>query len=199
MAEKIRGESVVAFSFFGFFSRFLFFAYWICKCCQKIGKEREEFVMEMYFKLSELTKLEQQMYYNCIYLFLMEANIQHPEFSAWYSGLFTDDLRLKPEYEIVICEKEYEIAGVTILKSTKEEAKICTVYVAEQYRHNGLGRRLMELSLEWLENEKPVMMLDKSKEPDFAGILKHFGFVFQEENYGLHNPGKIELIYNGKN
>ena len=49
MAEKIRGESVVAFSFFGFFSRFLFFAYWICKCCQKIGKEREEFVMEMYF------------------------------------------------------------------------------------------------------------------------------------------------------
>ena len=160
MAEKIRGESVVAFSFFGFFSRFLFFAYWICKCCQKIGKEREEFVMEMYFKLSELTKLEQQMYYNCIYLFLMEANIQHPEFSAWYSGLFTDDLRLKPEYEIVICEKEYEIAGVTILKLTKEEAKICTVYVTEQYRHNGLGRRLMELSIEWLENEKPVMMLD---------------------------------------
>lgn len=91
--------------------------------------------MEMYFKLSELTKLEQQMYYNCIYLFLMEVNIQHPEFSAWYSGLFTDDLRLKPEYEIVICEKEYEIAGVTILKSTKEEAKICTVYVTEQYRH----------------------------------------------------------------
>lgn len=104
--------------------------------------------MEMYFKLSELTKLEQQMYYNCIYLFLMEVNIQHPEFSAWYSSLFTDDLRLKPEYEIVICEKEYEIAGVTILKSTKEEAKICTVYVAEQYRHNGLGRRLMELSIE---------------------------------------------------
>ena len=140
--------------------------------------------MEMYFKLSELTKLEQQMYYNCIYLFLMEANIQHPEFSAWYSGLFTDDLRLKPEYEIVICEKEYEIAGVTILKSTKEEAKICTVYVA---------------SIEWLENEKPVMMLDKSKEPDFTGILKHFGFVLQEENCGLYNPGKVELIYNGKN
>ena len=59
MAEKIRGESVVAFSFFVFFRAFFFFAYWICKCCQKIGKEREEFVMEMYFKLSELTKLEQ--------------------------------------------------------------------------------------------------------------------------------------------
>lgn len=73
------------------------------------------------------------------------------------------------------------------------------MYVAEQYRHNGLGRRLMELSIEWLENEKPVMILDKSKEPDFTGILKHFGFVFQEENYGLHNPGKVELIYNGKN
>ena len=129
--------------------------------------------MERYFKFSELSKLEQQMYYNYIYLFLMEANMQ--------------------------CEKEYEIAGVTILKSTKEESKICTMYVAEQYRHNGLGRRLMELSLEWLENDKPVITLDKSKEPDFAGILKHFGFVLQEENCGLYNPGKVELIYNGKN
>ena len=103
--------------------------------------------MERYFKFSELSKLEQQMYYNYIYLFLMEANMQYPAFSVWYGNLFTDDLKLKPEREIIVCEKEYEIAGVTILKSTKEEAKICTMYVAEQYRHNGLGRRLMELSL----------------------------------------------------
>lgn len=155
--------------------------------------------MERYFKFSELSKLEQQMYYNYIYLFLMEANMQYPAFSVWYGNLFTDDLKLKPEREIIVCEKEYEIAGVTILKSTKEEAKICTMYVAEQYRHNGLGRRLMELSLEWLKNDKPVITLDKSNEPDFAGILKHFGFVLQEENCGLYNPGKIELIYNGKN
>lgn len=154
--------------------------------------------MERYFKFSELSKLEQQMYYNYIYLFLMEANMQYPAFSVWYGNLFTDDMRLKPEREIIVCEKEYEIAGVTILKSTKEEAKICTMYVAEQYRHNGLGRRLMELNLEWLKNDKPVITLDKSNEPDFAGILKHFGFVLQEENCGLYNPGKVELIYNGK-
>lgn len=125
--------------------------------------------MERYFKFSELSKLEQQMYYNYIYLFLMEANMQYPAFSVWYGNLFTDDLKLKPEREIIVCEKEYEIAGVTILKSTKEEAKICTMYVAEQYRHNGLGRRLMELSLEWLKNDKPVITLDKSKEPDRNG------------------------------
>lgn len=87
--------------------------------------------MERYFKFSELSKLEQQMYYNYIYLFLMEANMQYPAFSVWYGNLFTDDLKLKPEREIIVCEKEYEIAGVTILKSTKEEAKICTMYVAE--------------------------------------------------------------------
>ena len=88
--------------------------------------------MERYFKFSELSKLEQQMYYNYIYLFLMEANMQYPAFSVWYGNLFTDDLKLKPEREIIVCEKEYEIAGVTILKSTKEEAKICTMYVAVQ-------------------------------------------------------------------
>lgn len=111
------------------------------------------------------------MYYNYIYLFLMEANMQYPAFSAWYGNLFTDDMRLKPEREIIVCEKEYEIAGVTILKSTKEESKICTMYVAEQYRHNGLGRRLMELSLEWLENDKPVITLDKSKSQTLRASL----------------------------
>ena len=135
IAEKIRGESVVAFSFLDFFS-LSFLAYWICKCCRKIGKEREELKMERYFKFSELSKLEQQMYYNYIYLFLMEANMQYPAFSAWYGNLFTDDMRLKPEREIIVCEKEYEIAGVTILKSTKEESKIYTMYVAEQYRRD---------------------------------------------------------------
>lgn len=36
--------------------------------------------MERYFKFSELSKLEQQMYYNYIYLFLMEANMQYRRF-----------------------------------------------------------------------------------------------------------------------
>lgn len=154
--------------------------------------------MEKYFKFSELPTREKQLYYNYIYLFLMEANMQYPAFSAWYDNLFTDGLHLKPEREIVICEKEYKIAGVAILKQTKEEAKICTMYVAKQYRHNGIGRRLMELSLEWLKSQKPVITLDGSKEPEFAGILSHFGFALQKRSCGLYHPGKVELIYSRK-
>ena len=154
--------------------------------------------MERYFKFSELPTWERQMYYNYIYLFLMEANMPYPAFSVWYNDLFTDDLYLKPEREIMICEKEYRIAGVTILKRTKEEAKICTMYVAKQYRHNGIGQMLMELSLEWLKNQKPVITLDSSKEPEFTGILNHFGFALQKRSCGLYRPGKVELIYSRK-
>ena len=154
--------------------------------------------MERYFKFSELPTWERQMYYNYIYLFLMEANLPYPAFSVWYNNLFTDDLYLKPKREIMICEKEYRIAGVTILKRTKEEAKICTMYVAKQYRHNGIGRRLIELSLEWLKSDRPIIILDESKEPEFAGILSHFGFVLQEQKRGLYRPGQVELIYSRK-
>lgn len=56
----------------------------------------------------------------------------------------------------------------------------------------------MELSLEWLKNDKPVITLDKSKEPDFAGILKHLALYCRKKIAGLYNPGKIELIYNGE-
>ena len=152
--------------------------------------------MERYFRFSELSEMEQKLYYNYIYLFLMEANIQYPAFSVWYARLFPDELQLNPEREIIICERDYELAGVTILKSTKEESKICTMYVAEKYRHNGLGRRLLELSLEWLCDDKSVITLDKNKEPDFAGLLKCFGFVLQKKKMGMYSPGKTELIYN---
>ena len=81
--------------------------------------------MERYFKFSELSKLEQQMYYNYIYLFLMEANMQYPAFSAWYGNLFTDDMRLKPEREIIVCEKEYEIAGVIYKRRVKNMYDVC--------------------------------------------------------------------------
>lgn len=156
--------------------------------------------MEKYFKFSELQTWEQQMYYNYIYLFLIETNMQYPAFSAWYDNLFTAGLHLKPEREIIICEKEYRVAGVTILKRTKEEAKICTMYVAKQYRHNGIGQRLMKLSLEWLKSDNPEIMitLDRSKEPEFTGILNRFSFALQERSCGLYRPGKVELIYSRK-
>ena len=154
--------------------------------------------MEKYFKFSELQTWEQQMYYNYIYLFLIETNMQYPAFSVWYDNLFTAGLHLKPEREIIICEKEYRVAGVTILKRTKEEAKICTMYVAKQYRHNGIGQRLMKLSLEWLKSQKPVITLDRSKEPEFTGILNRFSFALQERSCGLYRPGNVELIYRRK-
>ncbi len=92
--------------------------------------------------------------------------------------------------------KDNEIAGVAIVKSTKEEAKICTLCVAKEHQRCGIGKKLMQLSLLWIEDDRIVTItLDSSKKSEFAGILRHFGFVLDGEKENMYTPGKTELMY----
>ena len=111
---------------------------------------------ERYTKYSAFSFWEKKTYYNQIYVFLKWLNLEYPGFNTWYDNLFTENKELKSGREIIICEKEYSIAGIAILKSTEEEQKICTLRVAKRYQRQGIGKRLMELSFEWLQNDKPL-------------------------------------------
>ena len=114
-------------------------------------------VKEQYRIYSAFSVFEKNLYYKEIYNFLKRLNIEYPGFSRWYKGLFLENKELWDDREIIICEKEYRIAGVSILKSTEEEKKICTLRVAAPFQRQGIGRKLMEMSFEWLQEDKPLI------------------------------------------
>ena len=67
-----------------------------------------------YCNFSDLEPMEKIMYYNSLYMFLSQLNINTPGFAKKYNEMFNSDLTLKAGYEIAICEVDYSIVGVLI-------------------------------------------------------------------------------------
>ena len=152
---------------------------------------------ERYTKYSAFSFWEKKTYYNQIYVFLKWLNLEYPGFNTWYDNLFTENKELKSGREIIICEKEYSIAGIAILKSTEEEQKICTLRVAKRSQRQGIGKRLMELSFEWLQNDKPLLTMHSTKQHQFRHLMQYYGFELEQKNRNYYNIFSTELVYNG--
>ena len=105
----------------------------------------------------------------------------YPDIEEWYKKKVLKALNEKDstrEVLVALDENELKIAGIAILKKTKEENKICTIRVEKEYLHQGIGTQLFEEA--------------------FRPILKKFDFKLVEKIKGLYVSGKIEYIYNKK-
>lgn len=150
-----------------------------------------------YFKYSELSSVEKKIYFKSIYRFLGKLVLEYPGFSKWYNRLFTDNFDLNKDREIIICESNYLIAGVSILKSDEHEKKICTLRVDKKFKRQGIGTKLIELSREWLEEDYPIITMHKMKQKEFSSILNYYGFQLEQEQKHYYNIFSTELVYNG--
>ena len=152
---------------------------------------------QQYFKYSMLSYLEQSIYYDKIYKFVNRLVWEYPGFKQWYTGLFNDQKQLNYTREIIICEKDFNIAGIAILKNDRYEKKICTLRVAKEYQKQGIGSRLIELSFEWLQDDSPMITMHKVKQVEFQPLLDYYGFKLEQKQRNYYNIFSTELVYNG--
>lgn len=150
-----------------------------------------------YMMYSSFSPEEQSVYYKLIYNFLWCLNIEYPKFAKWYHHLFEKDNSLKNNREIIICENQYQIAGIAILKADKDEKKICTLRVAKQFQRQGIGKRLMELSFNWLQDDKPLITMHRTKQKEFQPLLDYYGFVLEQKSLNYYHIFSTEYVYNG--
>ena len=150
-----------------------------------------------YFQYSELTFEKKQAYYNEIKNFVRKIAWEYCDFWTWYDKLFSSDVELNQTREIIICQSHFQIAGIAILKKDSEEQKICTLRVAKEFQHQGIGKELMEQSIEWLENEKPLITVHKSKSSEFQSLFDRYGFVLEEKQRNYYHLFSTEFVYNG--
>ena len=150
-----------------------------------------------YYQYSELSFSEKQIYKEYIYQFVRKLVWEYPRFSQWYRNLFSDEYELNPDREIIWCESNYSIAGVAILKSSEHEKKICTLRVDKKFQRQGIGTKLVEMSLEWLESDQPIITMHNRKQNEFASLLNYYGFKLEQTQPHYYNIFSTELVYNG--
>lgn len=151
-----------------------------------------------YIKYSKLASEDRFLYFMNVYQFVRVLKIEYPGFDDWYNSLFDSFYQLKKDREIILCEKDGEIIGISILKKTIKERKICTLRVAKKYQHNGIGKRLMEMSFEELEDEKPLVTMHKSKYAQFSSLIDRYGFELEQKRKHYYSIFSTELVFNGE-
>lgn len=128
--------------------------------------------------------------------FLSCMSCDYPNFDLWLEKIqaqLDTDMR-----SIIVCKStsDDEILGVSILKKSSIENKICTLRVANKCQRMHIGSRLMEMSFGILEDEKPLITVSEDHIVEFSSLLKRFGFVYKNKVKSLYIKGKYEYFYN---
>ena len=101
--------------------------------------------------------------------------------------------------EIIICKFENKVAGVTFLKRTENEKKICTLFVVEKYRKMGIGSLLIKEAFRYLGTTEPLIMIADYKVWMFDTMIRMYKWrLTQVMKRGYYNDYSQEFVYNGR-
>ena len=84
-----------------------------------------------------------------------------------------------------------------IAKDEVDEKKICTLRVSNLYAGRGLGYRLMDEMLHWLDVDQPHVTVGAHKWPLFERMFDHYQFQMTDQCVGLYRPSRVEFGFNG--
>ena len=105
-----------------------------------------------------------------VYLFLNDLCGEYNNFRQWYYGTVVPSLTSGKRLIYVVIDNE-AIVAVLILKNANEK-KICTLRVAENYRHQGIATMLLKIASRELQCTKPLITVSSYHIAKFESLLK---------------------------
>jgi len=127
---------------------------------------------------------------------LTEFQKDYPNIDKWflckvYRGIFSG------QRTILLKKRNNQILGLSILKHTDEERKLCTLFVDKNFHGKGLGTELMEESLEILKCGHPIFTVSANRISEFQSLIKKFNFSLYKLYPDYYRKGLTEYAFNG--
>ena len=124
----------------------------------------------------------------------------YPSHKEWYYKKQLPATKISNERNILFARnpKDSEnIIAMACLKKDDEEKKICILYVSDKCRGIGIGTKMIEASMDWLETTKPLATLADYKLDMFRPIIRKYDWKLTQIVSGLYNDRSEELCFNG--
>lgn len=126
----------------------------------------------------------------------LKVKQDYPDYKSWFlttqvPGLY-DNTR-----NIIIAHIKDKIVGFVSLKKTQEEKKICTFYVEKNFRRNKIGTILVEIAINYLEDEKPLITIPFNKLNEFTRIGEKLSWEITDIRENMYRADIPEVIVNG--
>lgn len=121
----------------------------------------------------------------------------YPDFQSWFRNKFIPSFNVG-ERSILVAHNGNELCGVSLLKKTLEEDKICTFYVLPEFRGQKLGEALLDRSLEYFSTPDVVISVSKERVEELYPVLRSRGFQLESCIEDLYRKGNKEHFYKNK-
>jgi ribosomal protein S18 acetylase RimI-like enzyme len=126
--------------------------------------------------------------------FLTNVAPLYPNFDTWLNFTFRRNL-LSGERQIALAHNGSQILGTALLKNSIEEKKICTFYVAPNYRNLNIGSQLMDLTLSTLDSHRSFITVSEERKNELNPLLSSKGFTISNSVDGLYRKNSTEHFY----
>jgi len=118
----------------------------------------------------------------------------YPGFKEWLYFKFKPEF-LSGSRDILVAYDGNKIAGLSLLKFSSVEHKICTFYIMPEYRGLSIGHELMDRSLSLLCSRNVLISVSEEREVELSRVLKSFKFNLDRKIEGVYRSGVFESFY----
>lgn len=133
-----------------------------------------------------------------IYELTIHLNGTYPGYKEWFYNKQIKGCLTPSRNIIFIKNEEGKIIALSCLKKDEKEKKICTLYVLDKYRKQGIGILLLEESMKFLETTKPLATFAEDKLPMLEKIIAKYNWELTEIVDGIYNDNIREFCFNGQ-
>lgn len=133
-----------------------------------------------------------------IFQTLKVLRAEYPDFCRWFNTKVKTGLSDGSRELWIAASHEGKMAGIMILKKSDSEKKICTLYINEHFRRQGLGTLLMLKAFERLETMKPLATVSSSYMLSYQPLFNYFGFELSKIYTNYYREGVDEYSFNGE-
>lgn len=122
----------------------------------------------------------------------------YPQYFNWYWKKTVPAI-FKGTRDILMATVNEKVAGVIFLKKERGEKKICTLFVLEEYRRQGIATALLEEAFKYLGTTKPLASIADYKLDQFSSIINKYNWKkTQILSDSYYNNTSREIVFNGK-
>jgi hypothetical protein len=121
----------------------------------------------------------------------------YPGFRSWYYDKVVTGIELG-DRAVFIVGSENAVLGAAIAKRSADERKLCTLWVENNARGDGIAGALVDTAFDWLGTSSPLFTIPEERMTEFRGLLNRWRCSITQREMGIYRPDKIEFVFNGQ-
>ena len=147
----------------------------------------------MQIKKFDSFRPEHTFVYENILQLISPIHSSYPNLFSWYRDTFIPGL-VQKERKYILAFEEDCLVGCALLKKTKNEKKISTLFVKPDFRKRGIGKKLLQASLKELGQNSSLTVSEENLEI-MRPLLDEFNFILSGTKEGLYRTRKKEYFF----